>query len=52
MRTLAAGVGYNFNHGGRLGMTYEYQTRNSDMFAERRYISRRLFASYTQTLQR
>jgi hypothetical protein len=52
MRTLAAGVGYNFNHGGRLGMTYEYQTRNSEMFAERRYISRRLFASYTQTLQR
>jgi len=52
MRTLAAGLGYNFNNGGRFGVTYEYQVRESDTYADRRYISRRLFASYTHTLQR
>ncbi len=52
MRTLAAGVGYNFNTGGRFGVTYEYEIRESDAFADRRYVSRRLFGSYTYTLER
>ena len=52
MRMLAAGVGYNFNHGGRVGVTYEHDTRDSDTYADRRYVSRRLFVSYAYTLDR
>ncbi|HUE88537.1 MAG TPA: outer membrane beta-barrel protein [Vicinamibacterales bacterium] len=52
MRTLAGGIGYNFNNGGRFGVTYEHETRESDSFADRRYVSRRLFGSYTYVVER
>ena len=52
LRTMAGGVGYNFDNGGRFGLTYEYEVRESDSFADRRYASRRLFGSYTHTLER
>jgi hypothetical protein len=52
LRTLAGGVGYNFNSGARFGVTYEYEVRESDADIDRRYISRRLYASYTYAIQR
>ena len=50
--TYAGGVGYNHSSGGRLGVTYEYEVRDSDTVAAQRYVTRRLYASYTHTVIR
>jgi hypothetical protein len=49
LRTAAVGAGYNFADQSRLGLTWEWSRRASDLRADRRYRRQRLFASWTYT---
>jgi hypothetical protein len=50
--TYAGGLGFNRTNGGRFGVTYEYEVRDSATLADRRYITRRVYGSYTHTVIR
>jgi hypothetical protein len=49
LRTVGVGGGYTFTDQSRLGLTFEWARRSSNLRPDRRYDRRRLFASWAYT---